>query len=275
MRTDPSPRSRRRASARRPTWRELGSLFDRDLAADALAAVVGAFAFGWLGSEAVFLGAFLGGTMSRSVRLLVRGWKTRTIWGVSGAVGLSDIWHLAHAPSQGAGVAGGSSIGASAAAQGVAVLVASGCAAAAVTAAQPVLPDALRADGGKPLLARQLAGHWRKTGFTFADQHYFRVRGASFEAAYDWDDGRMVGTIEGNRVRGWWTETPSRQPPADAGKAEFRLVKTRRGIELIGTWGYGDEAPSRPWTLIREDAEVPTVLRGAFDEKDSFVAQPP
>ena len=140
---------RKRTSAQAPWRRELAELFDRDLAADALAAVVGAFALGWLGSQAVFLGAFLGGTTSRVVRILVRRWKTRTIWGVSGVLGLSDIWHLLRARSHTASAAEGHA-GGSAAAQGAAVLAASACAAGAVTAAQPILPDPLRAGDGTP-----------------------------------------------------------------------------------------------------------------------------
>lgn len=147
-----SPRnSPQQAPANPSAWQELRSVFDRDLAADALAAVVGAFALGWLSSEAVFIGAFLGGTMSRLVRRVVRRWKTPTIWRVSGAVGLWDIRHLVGSSSQAAGTAGVHA-SAGAAAQGVAVLAVSACAAGTVTAAQPILPDPLRSRDARGVL---------------------------------------------------------------------------------------------------------------------------
>jgi hypothetical protein len=254
--------------------RELRRAFDRDLAIDALASLVGAFVLGWLGSAGIFLGAFLGAMLSRVVRVVVRRWSTRTVWGVGGAFGILDVSRLLRGLLQpGSAVTSGGPAAAVGSAgipsQVVGIVIAAAVAGGAAAVARPMVTQSPQAPGG---LQRELQGHWRGDW----GDHYFRVNGTTFRAAFeDGPDGRIVGTIDGNRLHGWWTEAPDRKPLYNAGEVEFRLVKTRGGLTLDGTWRYGSGQPRRRnWDLTRVGSAMPPSLAGTFGDTASFVAYP-
>ena len=54
---------------------------------------------------------------------------------------------------------------------------------------------------------------------------------------YDWDQGQIDGTLDGEVLRGMWTEVPSRQPPRDAGDLEFTMAEDCQSF--TGRWRYG------------------------------------
>jgi hypothetical protein len=61
--------------------------------------------------------------------------------------------------------------------------------------------------------------------------------GNTVSGAYDWDQGVISGTVSGNVLRGTWNETPSRQPPTDAG--EVALTMRDDCQSFTGQWRYG------------------------------------
>jgi hypothetical protein len=68
---------------------------------------------------------------------------------------------------------------------------------------------------------------------------------------YDWDQGLIVGTLEGDVLRGTWTEAPSRQPPRDAGDFEFTMAEDCQSF--TGRWRYGSsEAWRQRWDGERQ-----------------------
>ena len=61
--------------------------------------------------------------------------------------------------------------------------------------------------------------------------------GNSVTGIYSWDEGRIDGTVDGNVLRGIWSEAPSYTPPDDAGDFEFTLSSD--GNSFTGNWRYG------------------------------------
>lgn len=64
---------------------------------------------------------------------------------------------------------------------------------------------------------------------------------------YSHQNGRVEGTLEGNVFRGNWSQSPSYQPPNDAG--DFVFTFTRDGRAFTGSWRYGYRGPwvDQPW----------------------------
>jgi hypothetical protein len=77
------------------------------------------------------------------------------------------------------------------------------------------------------------AGKWNTDfGTLTVTQHGNEIRGE-----YPHDRGKIEGVIEGNVVRGRWSEGPSYKPPRDAGDFEFEFSK--HGTSFKGKWSYG------------------------------------
>lgn len=56
---------------------------------------------------------------------------------------------------------------------------------------------------------------------------------------YEADNGRINGTILGNRLVGTWSDAPSYSPPTQAGDIEFNLSQDCNSFS--GRWRYGSE----------------------------------
>jgi hypothetical protein len=56
---------------------------------------------------------------------------------------------------------------------------------------------------------------------------------------YSYDEGRLEGTLTANVLAGKWFETPSFEPPDDAGLFEFVFTADFRSF--TGSWKYGFE----------------------------------
>jgi hypothetical protein len=52
------------------------------------------------------------------------------------------------------------------------------------------------------------AGHWTSSQW---GEHYILVEGSTVMIVYDHDDGRVMGTLDGSRMTGWWT-SPAGSP---------------------------------------------------------------
>ena len=54
---------------------------------------------------------------------------------------------------------------------------------------------------------------------------------------YEWDGGKITGTVSGNMLKGTWSESPTYQPENDAGEFEFTI--SSGGNSFTGRWRYG------------------------------------
>ena len=61
--------------------------------------------------------------------------------------------------------------------------------------------------------------------------------GNQVTATYTHDQGRIMGTVSGNILTGTWSESPSYQPPDDAG--DLILTMAPDGNTFTGNWRYG------------------------------------
>jgi hypothetical protein len=61
--------------------------------------------------------------------------------------------------------------------------------------------------------------------------------GTSLTGTYDYEGGRINGTVDGNTATGTWSESPSYQPPLDAGDFTFTLSSDCKAF--TGDWRYG------------------------------------
>jgi hypothetical protein len=94
----------------------------------------------------------------------------------------------------------------------------------------------------------QLSGTW-KTSFGMVT---FTQAGNDVTGSYTHDNGKIEGTLEGNILRGSWSESPSYKPPKDAGDLEFTFSED--GRKFTGTWRYGFDKQTwdGKWTGTKE-----------------------
>lgn len=64
--------------------------------------------------------------------------------------------------------------------------------------------------------------------------------GNTVTGVYEWDDGKIEGTVSSNMLRGTWSESPTYAPQNDAGDFEFTL--SADGNSFTGHWRYGSES---------------------------------
>jgi hypothetical protein len=136
--------------------------------------------------------------------------------------------------------------------------------AAIVIGGQPVVEVAIE---DRP--PTELEGHW----FGDYGHLYMRIEGRQVRVVYDWNDGRIIGRIDGDVIRGWWTQAPSRK--ASAGVAEFRIVRRSGKLLLDGRWGHGNEEPTlENWDLEKIDDVIPPEIERKFADASSFIRGP-
>lgn len=80
----------------------------------------------------------------------------------------------------------------------------------------------------------------------------FAQSGSHVTATYDYHDGRITGTVSGNTLTGTWSQSPSYQPPEDAGDVVF--VMAADGNTLTGSWRFGTGTGTwdGTWTATRQ-----------------------
>jgi hypothetical protein len=116
------------------------------------------------------------------------------------------------------------------------------------------------------------AGHWTSNQW---GEHYVRVEGSTVKIIYDHDNGRILGDLDGGKLVGWWTETPSRKPSRDAGEVTFTLTTDGGARAINGEWRYGTDGAMREnWDLTWVGAEIPAEIAAKFDESALFVRHP-
>lgn len=80
----------------------------------------------------------------------------------------------------------------------------------------------------------------------------FTQSGDQVTATYTHNDGRITGTVSGNTLTGTWSESPSYQPPDDAG--DVVLTLSADGKSFTGNWRYGSNTGTwdGTWTANRK-----------------------
>ena len=115
-------------------------------------------------------------------------------------------------------------------------------------------------------------GHWTSPQW---GEHYIVVDGPVVKIVYAHDDGRVLATLDGTKVTGWWTESPSRKPSRDAGEVIFTLTTDGDQRRVDGEWRYGAEGALREnWDLTWVDAEIPADVRTKLSDAAAFTAHP-
>jgi hypothetical protein len=71
----------------------------------------------------------------------------------------------------------------------------------------------------------------------------------SVTGTYEYDQGQIQGTVQGNKLVGTWSEYPSYAPPDDAG--DFEFVLSPDGNSFLGRWRYDSEGDWSEWTATR------------------------
>ena len=109
---------------------------------------------------------------------------------------------------------------------------------------------------GANQLHDRLPGYW--TG-DWGDIVFRYEPDGTVVGAYAWDDGMVIGRLEGEVLVGWWCETPSRLPDIDAGSVEMRLVDDGTGTSIDGRWTYGvsDGTWDEGWDIDAISEEAP------------------
>jgi len=66
---------------------------------------------------------------------------------------------------------------------------------------------------------------------------------------YEVNQGKIEGTVQGNKLIGTWSEPPSYAPPDEAGDIEFTLSSD--GNSFVGRFRYGSSGDWSEWTGTR------------------------
>jgi hypothetical protein len=80
----------------------------------------------------------------------------------------------------------------------------------------------------------------------------FTQSGNQVTATYTYNDGRITGTVSGNTLTGTWSQSPSYQPPKDAGDVVLTMAADRNSF--AGNWRYGTNTGTwdGTWTATRK-----------------------
>lgn len=83
------------------------------------------------------------------------------------------------------------------------------------------------------------------------DGMWLLQNGNTVSGNYDWDWGRLRGTVDGYQLRGTWAEWPTYAPPTDAGHFIFTMVPPC--VSFSGIYNYGSEEDWYDWSGDRID----------------------
>jgi hypothetical protein len=92
--------------------------------------------------------------------------------------------------------------------------------------------------------------------------------------AYTTMSGTIVGKIEGDILRGWWSDPP-RTEPQHLGRVEFRLFRKDGDLYLDGRYRIGTSDDwNEDWDLRKLDGPPPPELEIELTKRDNFVEGP-
>jgi|GEM_PF-7039836 len=127
------------------------------------------------------------------------------------------------------------------------------------------------AGGDAPIAASEVVGYYSGQWGNMV----LRMVGEEIWGAYTHDQGTIVGRYVDGVFVGWWSESPSRLPNADAGDVEFRFIRVGNVVRMDGRWRYGSmEAWREDWDIGQVSAEPPADLLSRFDTPALFIRHP-
>jgi hypothetical protein len=88
-----------------------------------------------------------------------------------------------------------------------------------------------------PIVTESPKSNWSGTWDTDWGEMTLVQTGNTVTGEYTHDSGKISGTVSGNKLIGTWSESPSYNPPSDAGDVEFTL--SANGNSFDGSWRYG------------------------------------
>ncbi|WP_131747171.1 serine/threonine-protein kinase [Frankia sp. Cppng1_Ct_nod] len=128
---------------------------------------------------------------------------------------------------------------------------------------------------GSPVPAvGSLGGHWTGTWGSGDHEHFVAVDGANFRMIYDYENGRVSGTLRGDTIRARWAEGPISLPPVRTGWVEFRVVRSGAGVRLDGQWGDDTGGGVGTWQIWRVDGVVTPDAAARLSDRTIFPAPP-
>ena len=102
---------------------------------------------------------------------------------------------------------------------------------------------------------------WTGTWSTTFNAMHLTQSGSTVTGTYEWDSGRITGTVSGNQFSGRWSEAPSYAEPSDAGRFVYTMSADCKSF--TGTWGYGDASTGSSWNGTRTSTTVPAPVATA------------
>jgi len=96
------------------------------------------------------------------------------------------------------------------------------------------------------------SGAWGGTWSTKWGDMVLSQNGNQVTGTYSHDSGRITGTVSGDKLTAWWSESPSYSPPNDAGDVELTMGPEHQTI--TGRWRYGSSGSwyENDWTGTRK-----------------------
>jgi hypothetical protein len=89
-----------------------------------------------------------------------------------------------------------------------------------------------------------------------------RQSGQDVIGSYDFDQGRLIGTVTETGLVGTWSEAPTYFPPDDAGDVELNFTDDCNGFE--GRWRYGSSGPWwTDWNGSKGPIPIASILVGS------------
>jgi hypothetical protein len=101
-----------------------------------------------------------------------------------------------------------------------------------------------------------------------------RPQDRHLRGVYRYHDGTVTGTVADGVFRGWWTEGPTHRERTDAGRVELRLVSTKDGPLIAGSWSYLYERFEPGWDLEEIGGAPPPDLARRLDDPRTFRVDP-
>jgi hypothetical protein len=141
-------------------------------------------------------------------------------------------------------------------------------------------------DEQQPLTAQRLEGVYNSDAYGTlilrchdqGPRHRVREcgpRDTRMRGVYRYRDGTLTGVVVRGVFHGWWTQAPTHRSRNDAGRVDFRLVKTSDGPLIAGSWSYLYEKPLEPgWDLLEIGGATPPDLARRLGQTSSFIEDP-
>ena len=125
--------------------------------------------------------------------------------------------------------------------------------------------------GGDGISIVQISGHWSGNW----GHMLLRTEGERVYGTYANDQGTLLGEWRDGELVAWWSESPSREPDADAGECAFRFEQQGDEIVLDGRWRYGVSGEWKDnWDLKHVESPAPAELQERMSDLSAFRPHP-